>query len=79
MRLLAAGKTLGGGPPLRGGASYEAEGRRGARSGGAGRVGPPATRRRLCVLRQIGDERRHEPVRADGVPPLSCEVTAVTS
>ena len=27
--------------PLRGGASHEAEGRRGARGGGAGRVGPP--------------------------------------
>ena len=35
--------------PLRGGASHEAKGR----GGGAGRVGPPATRRRLCVLRQI--------------------------
>ena len=47
------------GPPpacLRGGASHEAEGRRWARGGGAGRVGPPATRRRLGVLRQIGDE-----------------------
>ena len=33
-----------------------AEGRRGARGGGAGRVGPPATRRRLCVLRQILSE-----------------------
>ena len=42
--------------PLGGGASHEAEGRRGARGGGAGRVGPPATRRRLCVLRQIGDQ-----------------------
>ena len=41
---------------LRGGASHEAKGRRGARGGGAGRVGPPATRRRLCVLRQIGDQ-----------------------
>ena len=41
---------------LRGGASHEAEGRRGARGGGAGRVGPSATRRRLCVLRQIGDQ-----------------------
>ena len=36
--------------------SHETEGRRGARGGGAGRVGPPATRRRLCVLRQIGDQ-----------------------
>ena len=45
------------GPPLlRGGASHEAEGQHGARRGGAGRVGPPATRRRLCVLCQIGDE-----------------------
>ena len=26
------------------------------RGGGAGRVGPPATRRRLCVLLQIGDK-----------------------
>ena len=33
-----------------------AERRCGARDGGAGRVGPPATRRRLCVLRQIGDQ-----------------------
>ena len=41
-----------GGPPLRGGASHEAEGR----GGDAGRVGPPATRRRLCVLRQRGDK-----------------------
>ena len=41
---------------LRGGASHEAKGRRGARGGGAGRVGPPATRCRLCVLRQIGDK-----------------------
>ena len=43
------------GPPaalLRGGASHEAEGR----GGRAGRVGPPATRRRLCVVRQIGDK-----------------------
>ena len=38
--------------PLRGGASHEAEGRRGAR---AGRVRAP-TGRRLCVLRQIGDQ-----------------------
>ena len=41
---------------LRGGASHEAKGRRGARGGGAGRVGPAATRCRLCVLFQIGDE-----------------------
>ena len=38
------------------GASHEAEGRRGAWGGGAGWVWPPATRRRLCVLRQIGDQ-----------------------
>ena len=38
---------------LRGGASHEPKGRRGARGGGAGRLGPPGTRRRLCVLRQI--------------------------
>ena len=45
------------GPPLRrGGASHEAEGRRGARRGGASRVGPPAPRRRLCVLCQRGDQ-----------------------
>ena len=36
---------------LRGGTSHEAKGRRGARGGRAGRSG--ATRRRLCVLRQI--------------------------
>ena len=41
---------------LRGGASHEAKGLRGVRGGGAGRVGPPATRRRLCLLRQIGDK-----------------------
>ena len=47
------------GPPdarLRGGAPHEAERRCGARAGGASWVGPPATRRRLCVLRQIGDQ-----------------------
>ena len=33
-----------------------ARGEGAARGGGAGRVGPPATRRRLCVLRQIGDQ-----------------------
>ena len=33
-----------------------AERRCGARDGGAGWVGPPAPRRRLCVLRQIGDQ-----------------------
>ena len=36
------------------GASYEAEGRSGARGGGTCRVGVPAGRLRL--LRQIGDE-----------------------
>ena len=41
-------------PRLRGGASHEAEGRRGARGGGAGRVRAPAGR--LHLLRQIGDE-----------------------
>ena len=41
---------------LRGGAPHEAERRCGARDGGAGWVGPPATRRRLCVLLQIGDK-----------------------
>ena len=39
---------------LRGGASHEAEGRGGARTGRAGLVGPG--RRRLCVVRQIGDQ-----------------------
>ena len=43
-------------PPLRGSASHEAEGRHGARASGAGLLGPPATGRRLCVLRQIGDQ-----------------------
>ena len=41
---------------LRGGASHEAEGRRGARDSGAGRVGAPAWRLRLCVLLQVGDQ-----------------------
>ena len=41
--------------PLRGAASHEAEGRSGARGGGADRVGPPTGRRRLRLLRQIGD------------------------
>ena len=45
----------GGRAPLRGGGSHEAEGWRGARGGGAGRVRAPAGRR-LCLLRQIGDE-----------------------
>ena len=47
------------GPPdarLRGGAPHEAERRCGARDGGAGWVGPPGPRRRLCVLLQIGDQ-----------------------
>ena len=48
----AVGCATRGGAPLRGGASHEAEGRRGAR---AGRVRAP-TGRRLCVLRQIGDQ-----------------------
>ena len=39
--------------PLRGGASHEAEGRRGARGSGVGRVGPPPGWPRL---RQIGDQ-----------------------
>ena len=43
-------------PRLRGGAPHEAERRCGARAGGAGWVGPPATRRRRCVLRQRGDQ-----------------------
>ena len=46
------------GPPdarLRGGAPHEAERRCGARAGGAGWVGPPASRRRRCVRRS---ERR---------------------
>ena len=46
----------GGGAPLCGGASYEAEGRCGARGGGAGRVGPPTGWPRLRLLRQIGDQ-----------------------
>ena len=47
---------IDGRAPLRGGASHEAEGLRGARGGGADRVGPHATRRRLRVLLQIGDK-----------------------
>ena len=43
-------------PRLRAGAPHEAERRCGARAGGAGWVGPPATRRRRCVLRQRGDQ-----------------------
>ena len=43
-------------PRLRGGAPHKAERRCGARAGGAGWVGPPATRRRRCVLRQRGDQ-----------------------
>ena len=46
----------GGRAPLCGAASYEAEGRRGARGGGAGRVGPLAGWCHLRLLRQIGDE-----------------------
>ena len=46
----------GGRAPLRGAASYEAEGRRGARGGGAGRVGPPTGWHCLRLLRQILDE-----------------------
>ena len=42
--------------PLRGGASHEAEGRRSARGGEPGRVGPPTGWRRLRLLRQIGDK-----------------------
>ena len=42
--------------PSRGAAAHEAEGRRGARGGGAGRVGPPTGWPRLRRLRQIGDE-----------------------
>ena len=53
-RSAAASPGCGGRVPS--GPSHEAEGRGGARGGDAGRVGPPATRRRLCVLRQIGDE-----------------------
>ena len=42
---------------LRGAASHEAEGRGGgARGGEADRVGPPASWRRLRLLREIGDE-----------------------
>ena len=46
----------GGRAPLCGAALYEAEGRRGARGGGAGRVGPLAGWCHLRLLRQIGDE-----------------------
>ena len=46
----------GGRAPLCGGASHEAEGRPGARGGGAGRVRPPTGWHRLRLLRQIGDE-----------------------
>ena len=44
------------GGALCGAASHEAEGRRGARGGGAGRVGPLADWPRLRLLRQILDE-----------------------
>ena len=46
--------VAGGG--LCGGASHEAEGRCGARGGGAGREGPPTGWHRLRLLRQILDE-----------------------
>ena len=46
----------GGRAPLRGAALHEAEGRGGARGGGAGRVGPPTGWHRLRLLRQILDE-----------------------
>ncbi len=46
----------GGRAPLRGAASYEAKGRGGAWSGGAGWVGPPPGWHHLHLLRQIGDE-----------------------
>ena len=41
-----------------------------ARGGGAGRVGPPATRCRLCVLRQIGDKlvRRDDSINFVSLP-----------
>ena len=42
--------------PLSGGASHEAEGWRGARGGGSGRVGPLAGWYRLRLLREILDE-----------------------
>ena len=48
--------VAGGGGGLCGGASHEAEGRRGARGGGAGRVGPPTGWHCLRLLRQIGDQ-----------------------
>ena len=46
----------GGRTPLRGAASHEAEGRGGARGGGADRVGPPPGWPRLRLLRQIRDQ-----------------------
>ena len=45
-----------GGGGLCGGASHEAEGRCGARGGGADRVGPPPGWHRLHLLREILDE-----------------------
>ncbi len=51
-----AASSCRGGAPLCGGASHEAEGRRGARGGGPGRRGPPTGWPRLRLLRQIGDE-----------------------
>ena len=52
-RPAAASRCRGG---LRGAAAYEAEGRCGARGGGAGRVGPPTGWHRLRLLRQIRDQ-----------------------
>ena len=52
----AACQCRGGRAPLRGAASYEAEGRGGARGGGVGRVGPLAGWHRLRLLREILDE-----------------------
>ena len=49
-------RAVAGGGGLCGGASHEAEGRCGARGGGAGRVGPPTGWHRLRLLRQILDE-----------------------
>ena len=42
----------------------------GGQGGGAGRVGPPATRCRLCVLRQIGDKlvRRDDSINFVSLP-----------
>ena len=51
--LLAAIRCREARASLRGGASHEAEGRRGARGGSAGRVGPPTGWYRQRLLRQI--------------------------